>query len=363
MLTFLLGLLLLTAGIILWTLQRSYQHVPAHELKRLARSGDDLAVLLYRAVAYGSSLRVLLVGGTVLFTALALVCLVQALGTPLGLLILLLLAATGVFLLVPADQLTRRSVRLAKWSAPAIAWLLERLHPIIDGVVRFVRNHRQVHIHTGLYEKSDLAALLERQRGQADSRIDIAEIDLLLHNLSFGDLLVADAMVPRRVVRMVSAGDNIGPVLMDELARTGHSRFPVYDGKHDNVVGILYLHDLVAGKRTGPVSGAMHHKLTYVHEDFTLYQTLQAFLKTKQHLFLVVNSFEELVGIITIEDVIEQMIGKPIVDEFDHYDDLRAVAASAARQDHAEHHKAKAEPVDHEPKPSGSTPEAKEMVQ
>jgi CBS domain containing-hemolysin-like protein len=78
-----------------------------------------------------------------------------------------------------------------------------------------------------------------------------------------------------------------------------------------------------------------------VHEDFTLYQALQAFLKTKHHLFLVVNSFEELVGILTIEDVLEQMIGKPIVDEFDRYDDLRAVAAAAAKKDHVNHNEPK----------------------
>ncbi len=88
----------------------------------------------------------------------------------------------------------------------------------------------------------------------------------------------------------------------------------------------------------------MSRKLTYVHEDFTLMRVLQAFLKTKRHLFLVVNSFEELVGIITIEDVLEQMIGRPIVDEFDKYDDLRAVAAAAAKKEHAEHRKDDEEP-------------------
>lgn len=99
----------------------------------------------------------------------------------------------------------------------------------------------------------------------------------------------------------------------------------------------------------------MSHKLTYVHEDFTLYRTLQVFLKTKQHLFLVVNTFEELVGIITIEDVLEQMIGKQIVDEFDRYDDLRAVAAAAAKKDHAAHNEPKPEPA--------ATVESPEVVQ
>jgi magnesium and cobalt transporter len=122
---------------------------------------------------------------------------------------------------------------------------------------------------------------------------------------------------------------------MGELHASGHSRFPVYEVKKDNIVGVLYLHDLVATKRSGTVSNIMRRKVTYVHEDFTLYQTLQAFIKTKQHLFIVVNSFEEYVGIITIEDVLERVIGKLIVDEFDRYDDLRAVAAAAAHKDHA----------------------------
>jgi len=175
--------------------------------------------------------------------------------------------------------------------------------------------------------------------------------------------------VPKRVVKMVAASETVGPILLDELSKSGHSRFPVYDEKRDNIVGILYLHDLVASKETGRVDEVMSKKLTYVHEDFTLYQTLQAFLKTKRHLFLVVNSYEELVGIITIEDVIEQMIGRPIVDEFDRYDDLRAVAAAAAHKEHAAHRAADEEPKpEHEthaetPQPIETTTEPPEVVQ
>lgn len=344
MLTFVLGLLLAVVGVAFWVLLRSYQHVPAHELKRLARSGDDVAHLLYRAAAYGASLRVVLGGGAVVLLALSLVCMVQAMGVLLGGILLIMLLVVGALVFVPSDELTRTSLWLAKRGAPALAWLLERLHPFVDALVRFARRHHPVHVHTGLYEKSDLASLLERQKGQPDSRISASEVDLLLHSLSFGDRLVGDVAVPKRVVQTVAATDAIGPVLMDELSRSGHSRFPVYDQKHDNIVGILYLHDLVNAKHTGTVADVMSHKLTYVHEDFTLLHALQAFLRTKQHLFLVVNSFEELVGIITIEDVLEQMIGKQIVDEFDHYDDLRAVAAAAAKKDHKTHTEPKSAP-------------------
>lgn len=351
MLIFILGLLLAVGAVVVWVLQRSYEHVPAKELKRLARSGDDVAVLLYRAAAYGMSLRVLLGTGFIVLAALALVCLVSALGTWLAVLLLLVVLGVGSFVFVPVSEFTKSSLWLAKTAAPGVSWLLERLHPIFDFIARFIRRHRHLSVHTGLYEKTDIVELLERQKGQADSRISESEVALLQHALLFGDRQVVDAMVPKRVVTMVSAKENIGPVLMDELARSGHSRFPVYGGKKDNIVGILYLHDLIGTKKTGTVESVMSHKLTFVHEDFTLYQALQAFLKTKHHLFLVVNSFEELVGIITIEDVLEQMIGKPIVDEFDRYDDLRAVAATAAKKDHRSHD---------EPKPEAEAPAATE---
>ena len=63
---------------------------------------------------------------------------------------------------------------------------------------------------------------------------------------------------------------------------------------------------------------------------------MDAFLKTHHHLLVVVNHFEEIVGVLSIEDVLEQIVGQPIVDEFDNYEDLRAVAAKEAKQDHAE---------------------------
>jgi CBS domain containing-hemolysin-like protein len=356
MLYFILGILLALAALVFWVLERTYQHVPARELKRLARHGDDVAQLLYRAVAYGASLRVLLGGAALVCGVLALIVLASAMTLWLAVLIMVGLLGLGGFILVPSGELTHGSLWLAKRAAPIIAWLLERLNPVIDRCIRVVRKVKHVRIHTGLYEKYDLIELLEMQKGQADSRIPASEIALLQHALAFGDRLVIDALVPQRVITMVSATEAIGPVLMDELSKSGHSRFPVYDGAKDNVIGILYLHDLVGVRSGGKVADVMSRKLNYVHEDFTLYQALQAFLKTKRHLFLVVNSFEELVGIITIEDVLEQMIGTPIMDEFDKYDDLRAVAATSAKKDHATHLKDKAEP-------DSSTPDTQEVVE
>src|SRR6202007_1903896 len=150
---------------------------------------------------------------------------------------------------------------LARTAAGPLAWLLERLNPGVSRIASFVRKHRHVSLHTGLYQKSDLAELLELQKDQPDSRIAPGEIDMLMSALSFGDKLVRDVLIPKRVVDEVSADEAIGPVLTDELHKSGHSRFPVYDGKKDNIIGILYLRDLVLNKKTGSVRNVMKQHL------------------------------------------------------------------------------------------------------
>lgn len=355
MIPFIFGLACALVALTSLALYKTYRHVPPKELKRLARHGDHLAELLYRPVAYGASLSALLWLITGFSIAGNMVLFAHVLAPWLAVLLAAVIIWVG-FAWIPSGELTRGGLWLARLAAPAFAWLLERLHPLFSSIYNFVRKHRPITVHTGLYEKEDLAELLARQKDQPDNRIPAGEIDLLTHALSFGDKLVADVVVPKRIVTFVNATDPISPMVTHELHQTGHSRFPVYEGKRDNVVGVLHLKDLVGTQKTGTVRDLMKKKLTYVHEDFTLYQTLQAFLKTKQHLFLVVNSFEELVGIITVEDVIGQMIGRPILDEFDQYEDPRAVAAAAAKKDHTDHTKDHAEPNPNpEPTPDSTT--------
>ena len=126
---------------------------------------------------------------------------------------------------------------------------------------------------------------------------------------------------------------------MSDLHSSGFSRFPVYEGKQNNIVGVLYLRDLVRAKTGGTVQKLMSKQVCYVHEDQSLTEALQAILKTHQQLFVVVNTFEEYIGIVTIEDIMEEIVGKQIVDEFDQYDDMRAVATKMAVKEHKEHQK------------------------
>ncbi len=350
MVGFILALLLLGLALLCLALQKTYSLLPRKELKRRARDKDPVADVLFRAVAYGASLQTLLWGVVVVSAAGSFVLLSQV-APPILAFITVAIAIAYGFVWMPAHKATAIGIRVAVWLTPAVTWLLRVLNPVLGRLTSFLQNHRPVTFHTGLYERDDLLRLIESQKHQPDSRISPETLDLLAHTLTFGDKLVSDVMVPARAVRSVAADEAIAPIIIGELHQSGFSRFPVRATSSDKAdfVGTLYLRDLVSLKHTGSIGDVMQADVYYVHEDHPLEQVLDAFLKTQHHLFIVVNSFEEFVGIITIEDILEEILGCKIVDEFDQYDDMRAVAAHHAKTEHTKRQKEDKELPDKNP--------------
>ena len=321
--------LLMFAGV---SLLKTYQHVPVKELKRRAQHNDELAKALYSAVEYGISLPILLWIIVGIATALFFLVLTSTLPSWVAVFGCAAILWVG-FAWLPNARVTSWSQLLAKKVAPALAWVLSFIYPLFNAVGEWVKKHSKITVHSGLYQKEDLIELLDKQLGQPDNRMTAYEVGIIKSALSFSEKLIRDIMTPARVVKTVSMNDSIGPILLDELHASGFSRFPVTGQAPNDIVGTLYLHDLVEAKHGGSVATHMKKAVFYVNEEKQLDHALQAFLKTKHHLFIVVNGFEEIVGILTIEDVLEEIIGKEVVDEFDQYEDLRAVAALQAKKD------------------------------
>lgn len=340
--TFIGILLLIAVTLLVISLQRSYGKVPQRELRKRARDGDVVAEALYKATAYGSSLRALLWALIIGFSAWLFIVVTKETATWFALLIIAFVLWFG-FVWLPAREATKIGVWTARSLAPAFAKLLSYIHPIIQKLQLVIDSNRPVSVHTGLYDKEDLKQLFAQQKVQADNRVDTQTLEIVEHALEFGDKRVSDILTPRRIVKTVSASDVIGPVIMDDLHKSGHSRFPVYDGAPDNIVGVLFLRSAVKAKAGGAITKTMNPQVCYVHEDQPLTEALHAILKTHQQLFVVVNGFEEYVGIVTIEDIMEAIVGKQIVDEFDEYEDLRAVAAKMAAKEHQERKETHAE--------------------
>lgn len=336
MLTVVFGLIMALVMLMSISALKVYRHVPVKELKRRARDGDDLAALFHRATAYGLSLDILLwtfvgISGAVLFVLLS-----RNLPWAIAFVVCSALIWFG-FAWLPNAQISKYTVSLTKVVTPVVHWLLEFLQPIFKRISVFLRRFERTSSHTGLYEKEDIIDLIDKQEIQADNRITKEELQIAKHALQFGDKSVAEVMTPKRMIQRVATVDMVGPVLMDKLHKSGHSRFPVYKDKEDNIIGTLFMRDVVDAKEGGFVKDIMRKDIFYVHEKQSLARVLDAFIKTKHHMFLVVNNFEEIVGLITIEDIVEQILGKQIIDEFDQYDDLRAVAHLHAEKDRESH--------------------------
>lgn len=325
-------------------LQRTYYHYPVKELKRRARNGDPLASVLYKPVSYGVSLRLFLWSIIILSAAFSFVLLSKSLESWFAIIVIAFLIWLG-YLWIPSRNLNAVSERITVAATPTVDWLLNYLYPLFDRIATFMRRRRYLQVRTNLYEKEDIYDLLERQKDMDDNRISEHDIALLQHVLQFSEKRVSDVYIPMRAVQVIDTNEAIGPKLMDDLYKSGFSRFPVFENDASNIVGTLYLKDLVHKKSKGHVKDVVRSEVFYVHEDFTLQQALQAFLKTKHHLFIVVNEFEEFVGIVTIEDILEAMIGKQIVDEFDTYENVRAVAHATAKKEHKQRQEAKSEPI------------------
>ena len=199
-----------------------------------------------------------------------------------------------------------------------------------ESVIKWLRSvvpqDREVHITS----KDELEDLVTRSKNVLSDD----EKTQILSSLQFEEKTVQGIMTPKSVVDTIPGHEMLGPLVLDGLHKTGHSRFPVINGDIDHVVGILHLRDVLGidshKKHTARVESAMSKKVFYIRQDHTLSQALSAFLQTHHHLFIVINEFRETVGIITLEDTLEALLGRSIIDEFDAHDDMRAVATRQA---------------------------------
>lgn len=175
---------------------------------------------------------------------------------------------------------------------------------------------------------------LEHLVTQATHVLTKEERTRIVNGLHFDERSVKEIMTPRGMIDSISKKEILGPLVLDDLHKTGHSRFPVIDEDVDHIVGMLYIQDLLvinSGKGSVSVEKAMEPRVFYIHEDQTFAHALAAFIRTRHHLFIVINEFRETVGVISLEDVMEALLGHKIVDEFDAHEDLRMVAARNPR--------------------------------
>ena len=309
------------------------------ELKRQARKGDADAARVYPVRAYGMQLWILM--WTILgFLTTSIILLLKSLvGSPLLIILINVPLIVVLHAILPWSKRPKPSLHMAALASPYLEWVLRKTFPVMRRLEKWVGRWIQPEPFMLIQSKDELLEILRHNADEFD-RISKHELRIAENALVFGEKLVQDHMTPLNTVYFVDAAEELTPVVIGELHDSGHSRFPVFVETNQNVVGTLYLRDAIRLKKPRPVSKVMREDVYYINEQQPLDVALHGFIKTRHHLFVVVNDFEDVIGVITIEDVVEQIIGHPIHDEDDRYDNLRAIATAKAikkRESHKSH--------------------------
>ncbi len=144
--------------------------------------------------------------------------------------------------------------------------------------------------------------------------------------IELGDKAVHEVMVPRIGIRAVNVDDPLELVL-DMIVRAGHSRLPVFEENLDNIVGILYAKDLLPYlKQNGRGNGNIDIRelvrpAVYVPESKPVDDLLHEMQAQKRHIAIVVDEYGGTAGLVTMEDVVEEIVGE-IQDEYDSEDPM-----------------------------------------
>jgi CBS domain containing-hemolysin-like protein len=319
-----LTLIVFVALILVTAMQPVRPHYSLAELKRRAKKSDAYILELDRYELHASVITLLRTMRAILLV-FAVGLLIVAFGW-FGVLLSLIVAVV-----YPAIARTKL---VQKWGKS----LYSQMEPsLLDGAAKFEKvfqglrePNEEIHEKPSrLHSREDLAEIISR----STDVIGEQERALLVSALAFGDKEVASVMTPRTVIDFIKKGEFLGPLVLDELHALGHSRLPVVAEDLDHIVGVLHLRDLLSldVRHSVTAEKAMEKKVYYIREDDTLEHALSAFIRTRHHLFIVINKARETVGLLSLEDVMEALIGRKIVDEDDIHEDLRAVAEREAK--------------------------------
>jgi len=197
-----------------------------------------------------------------------------------------------------------RPMVLLGWLARPFVWLLTASSNLVL---------RAFHDRTNFVEakvtREDLEHLVEQ--AAEGGGLDAGTGDLVERALGFSQLRVADVMVPRRFVRAVAADAGIEQ-LREAMLGAGHRRVPVYEGSIDNVVGYVLREDVLACLWDGraPRLDTLRRDPYFVPDLMPLERALRELQQRQLHLAVVVDEHGATAGIVTVEDVVEELVGK-----------------------------------------------------
>ena len=219
---------------------------------------------------------------------------------------------------------------LAPIAAYSIRFLIWLTYPIII-VTLFVTNRISKN-KKGINSLTKAELLASTLLSEDEGIIDEKESDLIENVLHLDEVKVKDILTPRSVVFALEENKSIKDIMTNENLYN-FSRIPIYDDAIDNVTGIVLTKKIFhqATIDDSIVIKDIKKTIFKINKYIPIPKALDQFIKRKEHMFLVVDGYDQTEGIITLEDCIETILGVEIMDESDSVEDMREYAKQIMR--------------------------------
>ncbi len=207
-------------------------------------------------------------------------------------------------------------MRFIQWLLTPLVWLLMRLIRLFKYLLRIPDSDETPLTHKELSALIDISA--------ESGVLDQAREQMLNSSLHLHEIQVKALMVPRKSMHLLDAAQSIEQIMQD-IARQPYSRYPVYHGETDHLIGIVHLRDLIKleNKQQRLADALVWQEPSYIPSTKNALAQLFDFQSQHQHMAIVVDEFGDIEGLITLEDIIEEIVGE-IHDESDRpaYSDM-----------------------------------------
>jgi len=219
--------------------------------------------------------------------------------------------------------------QLAVPSAYTISWVIKLVYPLVwisAHLTKLISKKSENEI-----TREEIIALASLSH--KDGNLFTQENEYLSNLLRLREIQTEQILTPRSVVHMLSKDITISEALDDPQTRQ-FSRVPIFGEDADDVLGVVIRAELFEAERLHKGDQRIHEcsqPIGRVSEKLPVQNLLDLFIKQKAHLFLVEDEFGQTSGVVTLEDAIETLLGREIVDETDEVEDMQALAKSKYR--------------------------------
>jgi len=286
------------------------------ELKRKIKLGNKKAKKIFSLRKDGHLLLVVLLLGNVIINSILAVFLGDKFIGPLAVLFsTILIVIFGE--IIPQSIFYKDALRFGYRFIPFVKFFTYILYPVAWPLARVLDKVLGKEKET-IWSKREIKEIIKSHEDSSESDLDRDEEKIILGALSFSDKLTKEIMTPKSDIYFMEENTILTKKKLKEIKDRGFTRIPVFDESHDGVVGVLNAKSLINFRAGQNVSKVIQKdKIFKVLDDTKLDTLLNKFISKKSHIAYVTDKHNTILGIVSLENVIEEILNKEIIDESD----------------------------------------------